>query len=99
MDTDRLRFRASQAIGKLRRFYRANLNTSENEALLAKRQGECNRCGACCKILLKCPFLIEKPNNEYLCAIHGQHFNQCRIYPLVPQDIKEIEGTCSYTFE
>ena len=100
MDAGRVRFRVRQAVGKVRRFWRANIYTAENEALLARRQGECNRCGACCKILMKCPFLIEKPDNEYQCAIYGQHFNQCRIYPLVPKDLEEIEGaTCSYTFE
>ena len=49
---------------------------------------------------MKCPFLTEKPNNEYECAIYGKRFNQCRLYPLVPKDLEEIEGaTCSYTFE
>jgi uncharacterized protein len=99
LDTAQLRFRARQAIGKVRRFWLANINPSNNEQLLARRKGECNRCGACCKILLKCPFLIEKSETDFQCAIYGQHFNQCRIYPIVPKDLEEIEGTCSYTFE
>jgi hypothetical protein len=99
---NRLRFRARQAAGKVRRFFRANIYTAENEKLLSKRQGECNRCGACCKILFKCPFLVENlgadPGNLYTCGIYGEHFSQCRIYPLVPQDLLEVEEPCSYTF-
>ena len=98
----RIRFRARQAVGKVRRFFLANIYTRNNEALLARRQGECTRCGACCKILIRCPFLIEKPENQpgdiYSCGIYGRHFNQCRIYPIVPKDLLEVEEPCGYTF-
>jgi hypothetical protein len=95
---ENVRFRALQLHGKIRRFIRANVHTKENEQLLAKRNGECTRCGACCKILLKCPFLLEE-NGEYSCSIHGRHFAQCQLYPLVPQDLKEIDGECGYYFD
>jgi hypothetical protein len=98
----RFRFRARQATGKVRRFIRANIYTAENERLLARRRGECTRCGACCKILFKCPFLIENTGKEagelYTCGIYGKHFNQCRIFPLAPKDLQEIEEPCGYTF-
>ena len=95
---ERTLFRARQVAGKVRRFFRANIYTAKNDELLAKRRGECTRCGACCKILVRCPFLIEEPGNSYKCGIYGEHFNQCRIYPLVPQDLQEIEEPCGYTF-
>ena len=95
---ERTLFRARQVAGKVRRFFRANIYTARNDELLAKRRGECTRCGACCKILVRCPFLIEEPGPSYKCAIYGEHFNQCRIYPLVPQDLQEIEEPCGYTF-
>jgi len=103
LQLSRLQFRTKQAAGKIRRFIRANIYTDENEKLLARREGECTRCGACCKILFKCPFLIEQRSPEagkaiYTCGIYGQHFNQCRIYPLVPEDLEEIEEPCGYTF-
>ena len=91
-------FRARQFKGKVRRFFRANIYTAKNDELLARRQGECTRCGACCKILIKCPFLLEDGENGYRCGIYGEHFNQCRIFPLVPQDLQEIEEPCGYTF-
>ena len=95
---DKIRFRALQLQGKIRRFFRSNVYTRDNEKLLAKRRGECTRCGACCKILLQCPFLHET-DGEYSCEIYGQHFAQCRIFPLVPQDLKEIDADCGYYFE
>jgi hypothetical protein len=32
------------------------------------------------------------------CGIYGEHFNQCRIFPLMPKDLEEIEEPCGYTF-
>ena len=95
---EQLRFRALQLRGKIRRYFRSNIYTSDNEQLLAQRKGECTRCGACCKILLKCPFL-EESEGEYNCSIYGNHFAQCRIFPLVPKDLEEIEEPCGYYFE
>ena len=98
----RIRFRLRQALGKARRFFRANIYTRKNEELLARRQGECTRCGACCKILIRCPFLVEKPENApgdiYSCSIYGSRFNQCRLYPIVPKDLLDVEEECGYTF-
>ena len=102
MQLSRIQFRAKQATGKVRRFIRANFYKKENEALLAKRHGECTRCGACCKILFKCPFLIEDTSKEagqiYSCSIYGKYPNQCQLYPLAPKDLEEIEEPCGYTF-
>ena len=93
-----LHFRARQFAGKIRRFFRANIYTDKNEVLLSRRRGECTRCGACCKILVRCPFLIEEEPGAYTCGIYGEHFSQCRIYPIVPQDLDEIDEPCGYTF-
>jgi Fe-S-cluster containining protein len=103
LQLSRLQFRARQATGKVRRFIRANIYKKENEKLLGRRQGECTRCGACCKILFKCPFLIEDTLKEpgrvlYSCSIYGKYPNQCQLYPLVPKDLEEIEESCGYTF-
>lgn len=98
----RLRFRVRQLSGKIRRFFRASIYTAGNEELLSRRRGECTRCGACCKILIRCPFLVESPENApgeiYSCSIYGRHFNQCRLFPIVPRDLLEIEEECGYTF-
>ena len=93
-----LRFRLLQLQGKIRRYIRANVYTKDNEKMLARRQGDCNRCGACCMILVRCPFLDEV-EGEYTCQIHGEHFEQCRIFPLEARDLEEVEADCSYHFD
>jgi Fe-S-cluster containining protein len=87
-----------QVRGKLRRFVQAKLIHQDNEALLAKRQGECNRCGACCKILFRCPFLGTDAEGQYTCRIYEKRFSQCRLFPLHAKDLQELGDECSYTF-
>jgi hypothetical protein len=85
-----------QARGKLRRFVQSNLG-QDTDALLASRRGECNRCGACCKILIRCPFLATDAEGQYTCRIYEKRFAQCRLFPLHPEDLREVKE-CSYTF-
>ena len=87
-----------QLRGKARRFVQATLARQDTDALVAKRHGECNRCGACCKILFKCPFLGTDAEGQYTCRIYEKRFAQCRLYPLRAADLRELEGQCSYTF-
>ena len=94
-----LALKALQLKGKVRRFIQAKLIKQDNEALLAKRQGECNRCGACCKILFRCPFLGTDDKGEYTCTIYEKRFAQCRLFPLHARDLLELEEQCSYTFD
>ena len=96
---ERARFRLRQLTGKFRRYYYSSIATSGIAARLALREGDCNRCGACCKILFRCPFLAEPHPGEYSCRIYGHHFGQCKLYPLTPADLKEIDGECSFTFK
>jgi Fe-S-cluster containining protein len=91
--------RTLQLRGKARRFVQASLLRQDPEPLLAKRKGDCNRCGACCKILFKCPFLGTDADGQYTCRIYEKRFAQCRLYPLHAADLRELEGQCSYTFE
>ena len=90
---------ALQARGKVRRFIQSNFQKVATEQALLKRQGECNRCGACCKILFRCPFLGTDADGQYTCHIYEKRFAQCRLYPLLTADLRELEGECSYTFE
>src|SRR5262249_15274586 len=89
---------ALQARGKVRRFIQAKLMTPDTEGLLAKRRGECNRCGACCQMLSRCPFLAAAAEGPYPCRVHERRFARCRLFPLHAADLREVEQ-CSYTFE
>jgi Putative zinc- or iron-chelating domain len=92
------RFRARQAQGKLRRFVSANFRKDEVIASLALRRGDCNRCGACCEILFKCPFLRKHDDGTTTCGIYEDRPNQCRLFPIEKRDLEEVRGSCSYYF-
>jgi hypothetical protein len=92
------KFRARQAQGKFRRFVSANFRKQEVVASLALRQGECNRCGACCEILFKCPFLKKHRDGTTTCGIYEDRPNQCRLFPIEKRDLEEVRGTCSFYF-
>ena len=92
------RFRARQAQGKLRRFMSANFRKQEVRESLSLRRGECNRCGACCEILFKCPFLKKHMDGTTTCGIYEDRPNQCRLFPIEKRDLEEVRGTCSFYF-
>jgi Fe-S-cluster containining protein len=88
-----------QLRGKARRFVQSTVLREDTDPLLAKRQGDCNRCGACCKILFCCPFLGTDDEGQYTCRIYKMRFSQCRLFPLRATDVRELREECSYTFE
>ncbi|MGA9993909.1 MAG: YkgJ family cysteine cluster protein [Pyrinomonadaceae bacterium] len=92
------RLRARQVQGKLRRFVSANFRKDEVIASLALRQGDCNRCGACCELLFKCPFLKKHEDGTSTCGIYEDRPNQCRLFPITKRDLEEVRGTCSFYF-
>lgn len=95
---DDAKFRARQVQGKLRRFVSANFRKQEVVAALSLRRGECNRCGACCEILFKCPFLKKHTDGTTTCGIYEDRPNQCRLFPIERRDLEEVRGTCSFYF-
>ena len=90
------KFRARQVQGKLRRFVSVNFRKQEVVAALALRRGECNRCGACCEILFRCPFLVRHSESETTCGIYEDRPNQRRNLPIEPRDLDEVKGQCSF---
>ncbi len=93
------KFRARQAQGKFRRFVSANFRKQEVIEALALRRGECNRCGACCEILFKCPFLKKQDDGlTTTCGIYEDRPNQCRLFPIEKRDLEEVRGQCSFYF-
>ena len=87
-----------QLRGKMRRAVVGTMLSEEDRAGIAgARQGECSRCGACCKILFKCPFLTEE-RGEFTCSVYAHRPPSCRLFPMVPSDLREVEG-CAFRFE
>lgn len=70
------------------------------ERSMAKRQGDCNRCGACCQLLYRCPYLKQDADG-YKCGIYQRRPDQCATYPhnqKVIDLLVKAGGSCSYSF-
>ena len=87
-----------QLLRKLRRFYLGTFRPDYiQESVQTKRSGDCHRCGACCELLFKCPFLGRDGQNLPYCRIYGDlRPANCRNYPFDQID-SEIAG-CGFTF-
>jgi len=71
----------------------------------AYQQGECNRCGLCCKIQFQCPFFVDGGEYNTSCSIYTTpHAPQaCLKFPLDPMDLKllqrEVGNACTFYYE
>jgi hypothetical protein len=88
----------SQFLRKVRRMYFNWVYPDYiEESIKNNRQGECNRCGACCELIYKCAFLGKDDDNLAFCRIYGElRPGACRTYPFDIVD-HEIAEPCSYT--
>jgi hypothetical protein len=88
-----------QAVRKARRTYLSWFKPEYVKQSIAEtRQGECHRCGACCELVHRCPFLGRDAQNLPYCRVYGElRPANCRTYPLDATD-SEIEN-CGYSFK
>lgn len=89
-------------LGKIRRAWLIAFRKKTVEEKLSRRRGACSRCGACCKILFRCP-AYDDSNGEPRCLIYNDRPGVCGLFPLDPGDLKErdivMPGTkCGYWF-
>jgi len=87
-----------QLTGKLRRLMLTHLRPDYVRAQLARREGECLRCGACCALLYTCPALADGRE----CLAYGRwRPRSCHAFPIDERDLREVEalgGRCGYRF-
>ncbi|MCD6404511.1 MAG: phosphatidylserine decarboxylase family protein [Planctomycetes bacterium] len=86
-----------QGWSKLRRFWLVTARRGYVRRHLALREGQCNRCGLCCRILFRCPYF-----DGTGCKIHGNHFSQCKAFPIDKRDIdliRQMGGECGFSFK
>ena len=86
----------AQAISKMRRFWLVKAHWEYVEAQRELRTGECARCGRCCAVFFRCPFL-----SGNTCVIYGKRFHQCRAFPIDARDtelIRRMGGKCGFEF-
>ena len=89
--------------GKIQRFYVGHFRKKYVARRLAIRKGECQRCGACCRLLIRCPY-VKECQGEAQCRIYGKRPINCRIFPLnrrhlAERDLLLPEQPCGYYFE
>ncbi len=61
------------------------------------RLGTCMRCGACCRIVFRCPFYVEHGDGTGHCRIYAFRPLPCRQYPRHPRDLLSVR-MCSFVF-
>jgi len=95
--------RVHQGVGKVRRFTSGKFRKRQIERKLQRRHGECLRCGACCKLMFKCPMLLEHADGTTACRIHNHRPENCRLFPLDERCLRERDHLmpllpCGYSF-
>ena len=98
-----LRAYTSMGWGKIRRAFLVSFRRKRVAAKLDRRRGACSRCGACCKIMFKCPAYDDSDGNPK-CLIYNDRPGVCSLFPLDERDLRErdfvMPGTkCGFYFE
>jgi hypothetical protein len=77
--------------GVLRRFFLYVFNRKYVEQGIAKRKGNCARCGACCTLITgNCVYLSFDSDGKSLCRNYNAfRMPNCRIFPIDNNDIKD----------
>ena len=88
--------------GKLRRMYLSYLRPGYVRESLARRQGACNRTGACCHLMYTCPLLDQK-SLPVRCSIQEIKPRVCDLFPIDERDLRDRDiiapdTPCGYSF-
>jgi len=66
--------------------------------ILPGRVGSCKRCGACCQLPKKCPFLAYDENGLAICKVYPLRSLSCRKYPRSSEEHLTTD-CCGFTFK
>ena len=80
---------------KFRRFMLVKMRPAYVRASIDRRKGECRRCGRCCSIGFRCPYLTE--NNH--CERYERRYEQCAWFPIDRSDLRYLGNKCGFHFE
>lgn len=88
-----------QFLRKCRRAYLGYFHADYVKKSIAEdRTGDCHRCGLCCELVHRCPFLGKDGENLPYCRIYGNlRPASCHIYPFDSVD-SEIDQ-CGFRFK
>ena len=87
--------------GKIRRFYLVHFRPGYVQKSIGRRQGDCQRTGACCNLLFSCPAYEAKPLPA--CRINRHKPKVCRMFPIDERDLRDRdllapETPCGFSF-
>lgn len=88
--------------GKLRRTLLIRFRREKVMRMLKRRTGECLRCGACCKLLIRCP-AYDESGGVPRCRLYDDRPGACGLFPLDESDLRDRDIVqpyvkCGYTF-
>jgi hypothetical protein len=83
-----LRQSAALCWGKLRRAFLLAFRKKRVVEKLQRRQGACTRCGACCKLLFKCP-AYDDSDGSPKCLVYNDRPGVCGLFPLDEKDLRD----------
>ena len=91
------------SFGKFRRGFLITFARGSVREKLAERTGHCNRCGACCKILFKCP-AYDDSDGVPKCLAYNSKPGVCSLFPFDKRDLNDRdivmpEVPCGFDFD
>ena len=98
-----LRALALMGWGKIRRTFLVTFRKGRVVEKLDRRRGACSRCGACCKIMFKCPAYDDSDGNPK-CLIYNDRPGVCSLFPLDEKDLRDrdfvmADKKCGFYFD
>ncbi|MFH1421279.1 MAG: hypothetical protein ABIH42_00965 [Planctomycetota bacterium] len=90
--------------GKLRRFYYHTVRPGYVRDNIGRREGECQRCGACCRLAHLCYYLEFDDKGLAMCKAYRRRAQNCRVFPIDERDINDRNlilpnVSCGYHFK
>ncbi|MBN1902728.1 hypothetical protein JW926_15485 [Candidatus Sumerlaeota bacterium] len=89
---------------KARRLYLCLFRMDYVKDSIARRRGECKRCGACCRLFLKCHRLQMEDGKAHCAAYNKFRFPNCHMFPidkrdLADRDLVSPDNPCGYWWD
>jgi hypothetical protein len=81
--------------GQLRRQYLCRFRPDYVAEVKAARRGECRRCGSCCNLTFRCPFL----EGGSLCTCYDKRARSCREFPIDATDLRLTRVPCGHYYD
>jgi hypothetical protein len=82
--------------GQARRQYLSRVRPGYVSHAKTLRRGECRRCGSCCNLTFRCPYLAEDATG---CLHYEKRQVTCRDFPIDALDLRLTRVPCGHYFE